>query len=342
MRYRYGLSTLLGLLLIASSAAEAPAQSRSELGKTISPVPIEILHYRPPFRAEPQSYNLRAQLEKGPVLFYYWLPSNQGSVNELLTLDKFARTLEGEKLTILTVSRARDSGEVAAVRRIVESENIRLPVLLDKMPLMTELGVNTVPSYVAVADRRIHINDIGMLNHKLRNADRFKDVVKTAATTGEFPMARGPGRDAIYQLAGDEAPAFSLNDLNGKEHSLSDFVGEKPVVLVFWSALCPHCQRELPRLQRYLTANPDKLNIVSVTMFNNDSHKRATYDFVDKQKITYPVLVDDATVNNTYSVQAIPAWVLIDTKGVVRHVAVGADNTIEQTLDREIAAASAK
>ena len=338
MRIRHGLSALLGTLILFSAPPEATAQSTAQLGKSVNPVPIEILHYRPPFRAEPQSYNLREQMEKGAVLFFYWLPSNQGSVNELVKLDKFARSLEGDELTILTVSRARDEGEVSAVRDAIEAENIRLPVLLDKMPLMQELGVNTVPSYVALgADQRIHINDVGQLDHNLRNAERFSDVVKQAAASGEFPTVQGPGRDAIYQLAGNEAPGFSLNDLEGKEHSLSDHVGEKPVVLVFWSALCPHCQREMPRLQQYLENNPDKLNIVSVTAFNNDSHKRATYDFVEEHNLTYPVLVDSGTVNNTYSIQAIPAWLLVDTNGVVRHATVGADHQLEQTLDREIA-----
>ena len=251
-----------------------------------------------------------------------------------------AKTLKGNKVAIVSVSRARDRREIEAIRNVIESRGIALPVLLDDMSLMMKLGVTTVPSFVGVnKDGRIAINEVSTLKSKLVNGALFKTAIQEADKSGTLPTVKGPGQNPIYQLLSEKVFHFSLKDLQGRTVSTADYIGKKPTMLLFWSALCPHCQRELPRLQAYMNKNPGKMNIISVTRFNNDDHKKSTISFVKEKNITFPVLVDDGMINEKYLVSGIPSWVLVDIKGNIQTVATGERENLEAFLDAENAKA---
>lgn len=334
--------TFLALALGASLAAAAPVQAQNvDLGTVIQPAQLQMLRFAPPFRPAPTRYDLSEHLGKKSILFFYWMPGFQASVSELVELDKFARSLKGEKLQILTVSRARDPQEIEAIKDVVSAKGISLPVVLDDMTLMMRLGVTNVPAYVAVGDdKRVKVLDVGGLGQKLQNGQRLRDVVASAAKTGLLPTTRGPGQNPIFQLIGEPMPQFSLKDMNGKTVKSADLVGKKPLVVIFWSALCPHCQRELPQLQAYLNKNRAKVDMVSVTRFNNDMHEKKTHEFVKEKNITFPVLLDDAGINELYSVTGLPTWVMVDTAGKVSHVAVGSKDNLANLLEAEVAKAA--
>lgn len=334
--------SFFALALGAMLAAAVPAHAQQvDLGTVIAPAQLQMLRFAPPFRPTPTRYDLAEHLGKKAILFFYWMPGYPASVNELVELDKFAKSLKGDKVQILTVSRARDPQEIEAVKDVISTKGITLPVVLDDMTLMMRLGVTNVPMYVAVGeDKRVKILDVMSISQKLQNGEKLKDVVAAAAKTGALPTTRGPGQNPVYQLVGEPMPQFTLKDLNGKTVKSTDFVGKKPLVVIFWSALCPHCQRELPRLQAYLNKHAAAVNMVSVTRFSNDMHKQRTYDYVKERGIKFPVLVDDAGVNEAYQIAGIPTWLLVDTAGNVSYVAIGERENLDNILDTEIAKAA--
>ena len=44
------------------------------------------------------------------------------------------------------------------------------------------------------------------------------------------------------------APGFSLEDIDGEQHALSDYRG-KVIMLNFWATWCPPCRREIPSME---------------------------------------------------------------------------------------------
>ena len=113
---------------------------------------------------------------------------------------------------------------------------------------------------------------------------------------------------------------FSVRDITGAEHKLSDYRG-KDVVVVFWATWCPACNTEIPHLIKLRDAlGPDKLQIIAIS----NEPVELLQEFVESKRINYVV----ATMNSPLPaplnrVQGIPASFFIDPEGKLKLAAVG-------------------
>jgi cytochrome c biogenesis protein CcmG/thiol:disulfide interchange protein DsbE len=135
-----------------------------------------------------------------------------------------------------------------------------------------------------------------------------------------FLMAAGV---AVLRAQSENVPApdFVLKDLQGKDLKLADFKG-KVLVLNFWATWCPPCRAEIPDfVEAY--ANKDKgLEILGLSVDRMTADK--LLPFVSKAKINYPVALADTKIVQDYGPgDYIPATIIIDKKGIVRHRHVG-------------------
>jgi len=119
-----------------------------------------------------------------------------------------------------------------------------------------------------------------------------------------------------------EAPAFSLNSLDGKQVSLSDFKG-KPVLLTFWATWCASCKEEMPLLEKFFAGKKDQLAILLITI--DGERKKAAQKVISENKITLPVLLLlKEKVMDHYMVRGwVPQTFLIDREGVLVGKIVG-------------------
>jgi peroxiredoxin len=119
-----------------------------------------------------------------------------------------------------------------------------------------------------------------------------------------------------------EAPAFSLNSLDGKQVSLSDFKG-KPVLLTFWATWCVSCKEEMPLLEKFFAGKRDQLAILLITI--DGERKKAAQKVISENKITLPVLLLlKEKVMDHYMVRGwVPQTFLIDREGVLVGKIVG-------------------
>ncbi len=88
--------------------------------------------------------------------------------------------------------------------------------------------------------------------------------------------------------ASAETVDFTLPDLEGKPHKLSDYRG-KWVVVNYWATWCPPCLEEIPELEVFHANHQDKDAVVlGVNMEEIDLESLKV--FVDDQFISYPIL----------------------------------------------------
>ena len=135
---------------------------------------------------------------------------------------------------------------------------------------------------------------------------------------------------------GSEAPDFTVYDLEGNAHKLSDFRG-KPVLLNFWASWCGPCQMEMPDFQKFYESHGDKVNFVIVNLTDGQQETvESASAFIEEKGYTFPVYYDtdiDAAVK--YGVSAVPVSYFIDAEGYFVAWAQGAltADMLQQGMD---------
>ena len=118
---------------------------------------------------------------------------------------------------------------------------------------------------------------------------------------------------------GDRAPGFSLTTLQGKPVKLADYLGRKPVHLVFWATWCPNCLQEVPEINALREKFADRLVILAINVGINDSVEAAR-KYQKEHDMRYPVMFDTGSkVSSAYRILGTPTQLLIGTDGVVRY-----------------------
>ena len=118
------------------------------------------------------------------------------------------------------------------------------------------------------------------------------------------------------EAAPSPAPDFTVYDLEGNPHKLSDFQG-KPVLLNFWASWCGPCKSEMPEFQHYYEEYGDRVHFVLVNL--TDGHQETVETasaFLEEQGYTFPVYYDtDIDAAMKYGVNAVPVSYFIDAAG---------------------------
>lgn len=111
---------------------------------------------------------------------------------------------------------------------------------------------------------------------------------------------------------------LTMDDLNGKQVKLSQWVGKGKYVLVdFWASWCGPCRAEMPNVVEAYKRFKDKgLEIIGVSF---DSNKLQWSAAVEKLGMTWPQMSDlkgwQSAAGAVYGIRSIPSNILLDPEG---------------------------
>ena len=116
--------------------------------------------------------------------------------------------------------------------------------------------------------------------------------------------------------AAEPAPDFTVYDLEGNAHRLSDFRG-KPVILNFWASWCGPCKSEMPEFQSFYETYGEDIHFLMVNLTDNRQETVETAsEYITQQGYTFPVYYDtDLEGAYAYGVSAVPVTYFIDSEG---------------------------
>ena len=123
---------------------------------------------------------------------------------------------------------------------------------------------------------------------------------------------------ASSEMEGQLAPDFALRSNSGENIRLSEYRGNV-VMINFWATWCGPCRQEMPLLDElYGRYERVGFNLLGV---NIDDDSSRAMRMVEELGVHFPVLFDERKeVSRLYKVEAMPATILVDREGNVRHV----------------------
>jgi peroxiredoxin len=221
------------------------------------------------------------------------------------------------------------TGDAAENRRLVERFAMRCPVLLqERAEVAISFNARALPSAVLVDERgrvasKVVVGGPGIL--ALAHEPTLAQSRDGRAGGG---LQDGPVKAAGLP-PGTPAPAFSLPDLQGRNVSLQDYLGQR-VVVVFTDPDCGPCRALAPDLASH-GREDDAVPLLMVSRGDARRNRKHLHDVESR----FPVLLQKGLeVSRSYSLFMTPSACLIDEHGKVAAAsAVGADAILELIED---------
>jgi len=142
-------------------------------------------------------------------------------------------------------------------------------------------------------------------------------IALLAALVIGWPAAREACTAEAEKAKPQKAPAFTLEDVDGKKVSLSDFA-DKIVVLEWMNPGCPIWARhhKAGTFRTLAEKYKDKGVVWLAINSTNSADKEKNKKFAETEKVPYPILDDHAgTVGKAYGAKTSPHMFVIDKHG---------------------------
>jgi peroxiredoxin len=132
------------------------------------------------------------------------------------------------------------------------------------------------------------------------------------------------------------AKNFTLPDLDGKPHRLSDLRG-KVVLVNFWATWCPPCRREMPSMERLSQRLKDQPFVILGVNQQEDPEQVFVFTAQVDPSPNFPILFDrNSKVANAWGVLGLPASFIVDKQGRVVYRAMGGREFDHPEIERTI------
>lgn len=165
--------------------------------------------------------------------------------------------------------------------------------------------------------------------------------VDVTASRAEYPVQQDDIAATTLIHAGDVAPDFTVEMLDGKKVTLSELRG-KVVLVSFWATWCPPCRLELSHMQKDVIDRFAGEDLVVLPISRGEERGKVEA-YIKKMGYTFPIGLDATQdIYRKYASNYIPRSVVVGKDGVVAYVGVGYDEQIAKEIENAIAAALEK
>ena len=129
-----------------------------------------------------------------------------------------------------------------------------------------------------------------------------------------------------------------IEDLDGNEVDLAQYIGKKPVLFEFWATWCPVCEALAPRLDAAAKKYQGKVDVVVVSVGVSQT-PRQIKRHMTKHAMPGRVLWDgDGRATRAFMAPSTSYVAILDAKGRVIYTGTGEDQNLDTAMARALAA----
>jgi thiol-disulfide isomerase/thioredoxin len=158
-------------------------------------------------------------------------------------------------------------------------------------------------------------------------------LIAVAFLLGPMPSKLQSRGNAQAVRTSSSTVDFSLRDLDGRETKLSQYRGH-PVVLDFWATWCAPCRHQIPELKKLYSKYHKSRGLVVLGIacdtVQGDGVK-SVRPFVREFDISYPILLAETEVLDSFGVEALPTTLFLGPDGTIVGRVLGAGAAGELT-----------
>lgn len=139
-------------------------------------------------------------------------------------------------------------------------------------------------------------------------------------------------------VAAQEMGDFTLETLDGDTFTLSDYLGEKVMLITFFTTYCNPCKKEHPHLQRMQDEHADKgLQVIAISS-DEPGNITKVRSWVHRYHLKFPILLDsDSAITRQYDPdQTFPLTLLVGFDGKIRGIYQGYTAGDEIQLEADV------
>lgn len=252
---------------------------------------------------------------------------------ELLAVQNSVKSCRAkvDSLSIVAMGKMQDGADREELQKFYEEVYA---------PAVGELKDNYVQYVREHPDSNVSLALLGMCD--VEDVKELLPTLTDEVANGPLAVRYRAMSDALQQLQardeaqlkvaeGNEAPDFTLKDLQGKDLSLSSLRG-KYVVLDFWGSWCGWCIKGIPDMKKYYAKYKDRMEILGIDCRDSEEDWKAA---VEKHELPWLHVRNegDPDVTVMYAIQGFPTKIVVAPDGKIAKVVVGEDPAFYEYLD---------
>lgn len=158
---------------------------------------------------------------------------------------------------------------------------------------------------------------------------KLADVYQSLAERCKNEMLRNQAIESLKE--GNEAPDFTLKDIDGKDFKLSSLRG-KYVVLDFWGSWCGWCIKGIPDMKASYAKHNGKVEFVGIDCNDTEQDWK---DAVKEHDMPWIHVRNEGNpdVSVMYGIEGYPTKIIVDKDGKIVKKIVGEDPEFYKFLD---------